>query len=403
MAYRCSLMSRCGRTRRIFFLLGMATIAMTWMMSGGDDADQDGKAEGSKTKEKASFVELKPTGDTTDAAEMPLPLDETRLHSWNRFDGSQKTKTNPDADDESKVHILIFSAQRSGSSFLGEVFKQHPDIFYAFEPVRPLTFDVLEGKLSNRLFDVKAREKLYDFFKCKNANLRYVTRYKTDLGFRKRYKTVDYTKLCRQKRHVAVKEIRFYDLKGLQSFAEDPSLNFKIVHLVRDPRAIINSRAQAYFRNHDFMRKGVPWDEVTDLCNDMQENLRFVRSSPTWLRGKYILLRYEDLASEPLQTTKHLYSFIGVKLHDDVIRWILQNTKEERGGALSTTRNSTERVVAWKQEMSFDQVNDVQLKCADAMTMLGYLPVADETAMRRDDANFISDHSKYFLEFPYRV
>ncbi|XP_052542321.1 carbohydrate sulfotransferase 6-like isoform X4 [Tympanuchus pallidicinctus] len=34
----------------------------------------------------------------------------------------------------SQVHILILSSWRSGSSFVGQLFSQHPSVFYLMEP-----------------------------------------------------------------------------------------------------------------------------------------------------------------------------------------------------------------------------------------------------------------------------
>lgn len=35
---------------------------------------------------------------------------------------------------QGKVHVLLLSSWRSGSSFLGQVFSQHPSVFYLMEP-----------------------------------------------------------------------------------------------------------------------------------------------------------------------------------------------------------------------------------------------------------------------------
>lgn len=36
------------------------------------------------------------------------------------------------AASEGKVHVLLLSSWRSGSSFLGQVFNQHPDVFLPY-------------------------------------------------------------------------------------------------------------------------------------------------------------------------------------------------------------------------------------------------------------------------------
>ncbi|XP_077980637.1 carbohydrate sulfotransferase 1-like [Glandiceps talaboti] len=306
----------------------------------------------------------------------------------------------PDGGD-GKLHILILASQRSGSSFLGEIFKQNAEIFYAFEPVRPLTFAVLKHELKSNMFDSRATDIMYEFFTCRNATIRLVKRRKNRAEpIKIRY--IDLSDICRTKRHVAIKEIRLYNIEQLQTFAEKPAFNFKIVHLIRDPRAVMNSRARAYFINHDFKRKAVPWDEVTDLCLDTKNNLNFVYSPPSWLRGKYMLVRYEDLASRPLQSAREIYDFVGLHLPENVVNWVNDHTQERQGGDLSTTRNSTERISAWKTEMTFEDAKDVQEKCSEAMQMLGYTPIPDEYVMKSVNVSLVEESTRFF-EFPYIV
>ena len=38
-----------------------------------------------------------------------------------------------------RVNVIIISEPRSGSSFLGQIFNQHPDVFYLFEALRAAT------------------------------------------------------------------------------------------------------------------------------------------------------------------------------------------------------------------------------------------------------------------------
>ncbi|XP_006814671.1 carbohydrate sulfotransferase 1-like [Saccoglossus kowalevskii] len=287
------------------------------------------------------------------------------------------------------------ASQRSGSSFLGELFNRNQDVFYSFEPIRPLTFAVLRGELDNNQFENEAIAKLSNTLKCKDVRV-----YKRTGKSRTDRKLFDLTKACKNKRHVAVKEIRFYKLDTLRTLAEDPNLNFKIIHLVRDPRAIINSRENSFFSNHDFKRKRVPWDEVTDLCKDLQHNLDLITTLPQWLKGKYFLVRYEDLALRPLEATRDIYNFSGMPMDEDVEKWVYENTQTEQGGDLSTTRNSTERVTAWRNELSFSVIADIQNKCKEPMEMLGYISLQDQTQQNTLSLPVFTDETEFF-NFPY--
>lgn len=66
----------------------------------------------------------------------------TRLYSKSNYFNKYKSDKNIHKvviKDEDKFRgVLIMSSLRSGSSFTGELFNQHPDIFYFFEPLFPL-------------------------------------------------------------------------------------------------------------------------------------------------------------------------------------------------------------------------------------------------------------------------
>ena len=44
-----------------------------------------------------------------------------------------------DSSTSKRVNVIIVSEPRSGSSFWGQIFNQHPNVFYLFEPLRAVT------------------------------------------------------------------------------------------------------------------------------------------------------------------------------------------------------------------------------------------------------------------------
>ena len=44
-----------------------------------------------------------------------------------------------DSSTSKRVKVIIASEPRSGSSFLGQIFNQHPNVFHLFEPLRAVT------------------------------------------------------------------------------------------------------------------------------------------------------------------------------------------------------------------------------------------------------------------------
>ena len=65
----------------------------------------------------------------------------------------------------------ILNPSRSGSSFLGQIFNQHPDVFYHFEPLLPF------GRNCNLTAPAFKKEKinvLEDILKCDMPNWRHL-------------------------------------------------------------------------------------------------------------------------------------------------------------------------------------------------------------------------------------
>ena len=77
----------------------------------------------------------------------------TEFHSWMSKFGSKR-----------RQNVLIISDLRSGSAFLGELFNQHPRIFYLYEPLEALEF--YRKNRPERIYDGMSRHLLRGIFHC---------------------------------------------------------------------------------------------------------------------------------------------------------------------------------------------------------------------------------------------
>ncbi|XP_070580559.1 carbohydrate sulfotransferase 1-like [Ptychodera flava] len=280
---------------------------------------------------------------------VPMTFDQGDISDEQAASGSVSNVTFRRESAESSVgelHVILLASKRTGSSFTGEILNQNPEVMYVFEPLHQFTFSVLKGNMEGDIFDSQSIEMLDRLFKCDFPStpfrLELQNRFfcQSSLAFKE---TVCATRskvnssretsgrafadVCKRYKYRAFKTIRLYNLDLLRSLAVDPKLNLKIIHLVRDPRGIVNSRRKINDKNVDFIRKQVQWDETEDLCKDLAKNLHIVRSSPEWLKGTYILVRYEDIAKQPGETADKIYQFLGLSMPEKVRKWIAQNTK----------------------------------------------------------------------------
>uniref|UniRef100_A0A8C8RTH1 Sulfotransferase n=1 Tax=Pelusios castaneus TaxID=367368 RepID=A0A8C8RTH1_9SAUR len=233
------------------------------------------------------------------AEELPPPPPrcpslEEALGEW-RWEGPEEGERPTAAGNGSgKRHIYLHATWRTGSSFLGELFNQHPDVFYLYEPMwhlwqalYPADALSLQGAL---------RDMLRSLFRCDFSVLRL---YAAPPGPRdplapapaggnlttaslfgwRTNRVVCSAPLCpaapRPRHHVGlidgaacertcppralreleaecrkypvvvIKDVRLLELGALLPLLREPGLDLRVIQLFRDPRAVHNSRLKA--------------------------------------------------------------------------------------------------------------------------------------------------------------
>ena len=177
--------------------------------------------------------------------------------------------------------VLTLTVGRSGSSLLGDVLDHHKDVAYYFEPLFT-NQKIVQQKFSPNKRDIKVTELLEEYLSCKFSEgdrifqksfFSFDYRFKstalskppfypnrTNLGKNNRGSYhMSYLRACRntlvdsaslyntcmgQYSHTVVKEISMR-IPQLTQFLNAASPRLKIVHLVRDPRAIYVSIKKA--------------------------------------------------------------------------------------------------------------------------------------------------------------
>ncbi|XP_028814173.1 carbohydrate sulfotransferase 1 [Denticeps clupeoides] len=340
-------------------------------------------------------------------------------------------------------HILLFATTRSGSSFTGQLLNQHPGIFYVFEPLYHVqqaftnSSSRLQRTLDRRALLGAYRDLLLNLYTCDLSFLENYIRpepqdHLTGSFFRrssshalcsppvcqegseetlegqpdetwcpKKCRALNLTLAslaCQERGHVAIKTVRIPEVGDLRTLTEDPRLDLKIIHLVRDPRAILSSRMTAFADQFRAWRiwnatgrqpRYVDLTQITRTCRDMEESTETGLQRPAWLRGHYLLVRYEDLALNPEKKTREIYQFLGLDLDHRVLTWIAQNTNvstpsssSEWNYKYSTARDSRATAESWRHHLGFDIVRTVQNLCNSTLSLLGYRPAQSVNDLR---------------------
>lgn len=305
-----------------------------------------------------------------------------------------------------KKVVIISTRYRSGSTFTGEMFNQNPNYFFTFEPLHSFKRKVLGfASLSDAEKGNRRRALLESIFLC-NHNTDYrpapnflsmtkaVSRFtgcpipetlgkKLEPECSAKAKAVIaqlwlVPELCSKYKYSAVKTIRA-NISDLVPLLDHDQLDVKIIQLIRDPRGMFRSWFPKLNNNDEEALKKLKRN-VSSTCKQLLmnfydgERLRQIRPD------RYMLLRYEDLAANPVEVVKAMYSFSGTELHNNVLRWIHFNTGQSeqlnakkvqrRFGTFRTDSRST--ATKWKSDLPYSAIRIIEDNCREFILNAGY-------------------------------
>ncbi|KAH3847009.1 hypothetical protein DPMN_089321 [Dreissena polymorpha] len=188
---------------------------------------------------------------------------------------------------------------------------------------------------------------------------------------------------CLESKTIILKFIRLSIQQAIELLPFFP--NMKIIHLVRDPRAIINSRRNVLPHGHIEEAATIqPTIFCSRLQNDLSDTKLLMKFHPSIIK----LVQYEDIAEHPLEASKDLYAFGGLKFDDKIARFVKSQTQSSLDGCNYCTqrRNSTATSIEWRSEIKLNEAQDIFNYCNKSMSVLGYLDFPDNQTLR-DSSN----------------
>ncbi|XP_030432187.1 carbohydrate sulfotransferase 2 [Gopherus evgoodei] len=339
--------------------------------------------------------------------------------------------------------VYVFTTWRSGSSFFGELFNQNPEVFFLYEPVWHVWQKLYPGDAVS--LQGAARDMLSSLYRCDLAvfqlyNTAGASKNLTTLGifgaatnkvicssplcpaYRKEVVGMVDDKVCKKcppqrlsllqdecnKYHtLVIKGVRVFDLAVLAPLIQDPTLQLKVIHLVRDPRAVASSRIKS---RHGLIRESLQVVRSRDprihrmplldashklnskkeggggsdyhalgamevICSSMAKTLQTALRPPDWLKNNYLVVRYEDLVVDPIKTVRQVYGFVNLVVSPEMEKFALNMTSGPGYSSkpfVVSARNATQAVSAWRTALSFQQIKQVEDYCHQPMAILGY-------------------------------
>jgi hypothetical protein len=172
-------------------------------------------------------------------------------------------------------------------------------------------------------------------------------------------------------------------LAGLVPLMTSESMAIRVLHLVRDPRAIIwemISRGK-YSMEADSQQGGELEDKIKKRCNKLNKNVDFSLSLPYDLKEQYRILRYEDVLKNLAKAANISFEFTGIDQVSEVDEYI--RDKEQ---------NLVNDDSSWRRKMTMKLVSKVDHYCAHVMKILGYKTLRNKKDLRNLDHSLLEEY-----------
>lgn len=248
---------------------------------------------------------------------------------------------------------LICGCPRSGTSWTWGLLIEHPDI-------EPLLIEDFPGIIVPSGINKMKTHKGYDTTETAvfHSNL-------TD----KEIEEAIINKADRKKRKVFLEKTPSNAMQLHRIFKIFPKA--KVVYLIRDPRANINSLLQSEF--------GKGKKIVTSLDNAIKRYKEYIQILDSYQTDKRIFkLRYEDLYDTPIDTYNELIEFLDIaKLTNQEIEKIFHNRRRK---SITTKgydfRKGTKD--SYKEELSSEQIRKITYEFSDVINKYNYIETIND-------------------------
>lgn len=340
------------------------------------------------------------------------------IRALTRYLGLVAFRPSNKATKEKKNNVLILAHGRSGSSFLGQIFNSHPEVFYIYEPL--IAFQ-LTTMWDSKLYQQSTMRLLQDIFNCRFKQQTEFLSFMSHMPlnrFSSHALTTPYCKnitnardnrtfvhckdldplitslSCTLHKYIVVKVLThrilpFLKVDQLTSLFN--SRNIKIIHLMRDPRAVIASMDRVGWTLNKSMtntaRTNFPLfiTLAQKFCSDMVQSLSFALSAEAKFPDRYKLLRYEDLVRAPLSVSQELFDFVRIPISVHVKEYLINSTSSDdhrNVNGYSTFRNNVSALInSWRRQFSLENVRAIESHCWPVLDILQYTPVFSQTLL----------------------
>lgn len=129
-------------------------------------------------------------------------------------------------------------------------------------------------------------------------------------------------------------------------------------------------------------RKMGTYDTMQVICKSHVDIYKAGRQAiPSFLKDRYLLVRYEDIVRDPLVRAAQMYRFAELHFTPELQKWVHNITHGKGQGTQAFdigSRDALSVSQAWRKTLPFQKIEGVQYVCKEAMDLLGYRLVQSE-------------------------
>lgn len=308
----------------------------------------------------------------------------------------QTSSGNSSVSETERRLVIIATESRSGSTWLGTIFQMIPDLMYVFEPLDPRHASSMGYPQASH--DPLDKEQLSEESKLKVLSSLCTCKFRTIQAFGKAVITREKSSHTSYNLHEEVQKgrehmeefcsnfdiimpkcIRLTDLSILKRLPEFGCTNYQVVHLIRDPRAVIRSRMVTFHELYSGNGQKIPvnemsddmiYDAAADLCSHGVKN--GAMGKEPWLKDRYLRVRYQDMVDKPYDKVEELYKFVSKPVTEKVTSFVDTSMNGEKASSNFNVIKDSKAVSEKWRSMDVEKIRIIERACGEFLRTFGY-------------------------------